>query len=542
MITGVTGPDTGPGAVSSITSNFTSYMDHDEMTEHLRALAREHPNLMQLSTLGMSYGGREIWCVKLSDSPGMTDDGVPGSEPDVLLVGAHHGNEWISYEVPLYVISFLVENYGKLGRNGSAASYLLDNREIYVVPMLNADGTQYSHDTGQGWRKNRQPNYLSEFIPTDGSDIKVRPTSYGLDINRNYGWMWHISGGSNALSQSGGSYRGPPDNHDDDGDSRLPVDWRTGRITFGPEDGIDEDPWDGTDNDRDGEVDEDPSGGFSSAEAVAMKELGDERSFPVLITYHSFSELVLWPWGYTDQATPDDDLFSTLGTRLASMNGYTPMQGYDLYMTTGEMTDWFYAMYGTLGFTFEIGQTYSPPEDQILQECERNLWSTLYLSHAAQNPSESYLDLRYNVSSWTVKEGKVLVDMELVDSGYPYDLDEQGCSYTYRSGGGSWRTISAKRGPNGNWTAAIPVDEYSGTVELYLSVQDMEGHVLTEPLYAPYEYLVIGTATDTRAFPGFTVLTFMVMFCTLGIVWGGFGTGIYRSLTADDRRARSIEL
>jgi hypothetical protein len=530
------------GAPSSIDDNFSRYMDYNEMTEHLRALAREHPNLMQLSSIGRSYEGKDIWCAKLSDSPGTNDDGVPGSEPDALLVGAHHGNEWISYEVPLYVISFLVENYGKLGRNGSAASYLLDNREIYVVPMLNADGTQYSHDTGQGWRKNRQPNYLSEFIPTDGSDIKVRPTSYGLDINRNYGWMWHISGGSNAMSQSGGSYRGGPDNHDDDGDTRLPVDWRTGRITFGPEDGIDEDPWDGLDNDRDGEVDEDPSGGFSSAEAVAMKELGDERSFPVLITYHSFSELVLWPWGYTDQATPDTDLFSTLGTRLASMNGYTPMQGYDLYMTTGEMTDWFYAMYGTLGFTFEIGQTYSPPEDQILQECERNLWSTLYLSHAAQNPSESYLDLRYNVSSWTVKGGKLLVDMEMVDTGYPYDLDGQGCSYTYRSGGGSWRTIPAKRDSVGNLTAAIPVDGYSGTVELYLRVQDVKGNVLTEPLYAPYEYLVIGTGTDTRAFPGFTVGTFIIMFCTLGIVWGGFGTGIYRSLTAENRRARSIEL
>ncbi len=536
------GLDQRGGAPSGLKDNFSAYMDYDEMTEHLRTLAKKHPNLMQLSSIGRSYEGRDIWCVKLSDSPSANDDGQPGSEPDALLVGAHHGNEWISYEVPLYVISFLLENYGSSGRNGSAATYLLDNREIFIVPMLNTDGTQYSHATGQSWRKNRQPNYVSEFLPTDGSDVRLRPSSYGLDMNRNYGWMWHLQGGSNALTQSGSSYRGGPDNHDDDGDTRLPVDWRTGRIPFGPEDGIDEDPWDGLDNDQDGKVDEDPAGGFSSAETVAMKELGDRYGFPVLITYHSFSELVLWPWGYTDQATKDEGLFSTLGTRLAGMNGYTPMQGYDLYMTTGEMTDWFYAMYGTYAFTYELAQTYRPPEDQILQECERNLWSTLYLTHAAQNPAESYLELRYNISSWSVKGGKVSVDMSMVDSGYPYEMDLESCSYFYRSGGGSWRTTRAVKGGDGNWTADIPVDAYSGTVELYLKLQDAEGHVLTEPLYAPYEYIVIGTSMGPKVFPGFTVGTFLIMFCTLGVVWGGFGAGLFRSITSDNRRARSIEL
>jgi hypothetical protein len=541
---GMIGPQSAREEVlsSGLDENFTAYMDYDEMTGHLRSLAKRYPNLMQLSSLGRSYEGRDIWCAKLSDSPSIDDDGVPGSEPDALLVGAHHGNEWISYEVPLYVISFLLENYGNLGRNGSAATYLLDNREIFIVPMLNTDGTQYSHDTGQGWRKNREPNYLSEFIPTDGSDVKLRPTSYGVDINRNYGWMWHLSGGSNALSQSGGSYRGGPDNHDDDGDTRLPVDWRTGRVSFGPEDGIDEDPWDGIDNDRDGEIDEDPAGGFSTAENVAMKELGEQRSFPVMITYHSFSELVLWPWGYTDQPTSDAGLFSTFGTRLAVMNGYTPMQGYDLYMTTGEMTDWFYASYGTLGFTYEIAKTYSPPEDQILQECERNLWSSLYLCHAAHNPSESYLDFRYNISSWTVKGGMAMVNMRMEDTGYPFDLDMERCVFVYRNGADSWRTIVAKRGDDGNWSASLPVDAYSNRLEVYLSLQDVEGHILTEPLYAPYEYIAISIGSGLKAYPGFTVGTFLIMFCTLGVIWGGFGTGIFRSITADRRRSRSIEL
>jgi len=191
-------------------SNFTTYYDYNSMTEYLQFLQETRPDIVKLWSIGRTYEGRDIWCMKVSDNPDLEDDGGPIIEDNVLLVGAHHGNEWISYEVPLFVLSFLVENYGRDTDNGSIATFIVDNREVYFIPILNADGVQYAHETERGWRKNREPNYLSEFSPGGIITPDLVPVSYGVDINRNYGWAWHEAGGSNVIGTSGSSYRGPP--------------------------------------------------------------------------------------------------------------------------------------------------------------------------------------------------------------------------------------------------------------------------------------------------------------------------------------------
>jgi carboxypeptidase T len=493
---------------AGIAEDFTSYMDYDRMAEHLESIVKAHSGIASLSSIGKTYEGRDLWCVKVSDRPSEEDDGGEEYEPNVLLVGAHHGNEWISYEVPLYVLSFLLENYGGSDYNGSMATNIVEGRETYIIPMLNADGVQYSFDSGSGFRKNREPNYLSDFSPTGGDGPQIRPTSYGVDINRNYGWMWHLAQGSNALNQGGSSYRGAPDNSDDDGDATVPIDWRPGYTEPGPEDGVDEDPWDGIDNDGDGEVDEDPSGGFTAAEAQALRALGDEVSFEALITYHSFSELVLWPWGYTSDPCPDDDLFETLGVRLAEMNGYEPMQGYDLYMTSGEMTDWFYAAYGTLAYTFEIGQTYAPPEEEIVDECARNIESSMYLCHAAENPYESYVRFDQNSSEFIVDGGSVRVRIDFSDSGYPIPWDIGSFEVVYRDRSGKDSSCRLSEDADGVWVADIPRGDVGGKMEYYFRLVDSEGGEVTYPTYAPQMRLAALVPVEGSIFGpiGITVL------------------------------------
>ena len=518
-----------------LTSNFTSYFDYNTMHVYLKELEDRYPSIMKLFSIGETYEGREILCVKLSDNVDTVDDGIPGSEPDALLVGAHHGNEWMSYEVPLYVLSYLLYYYGQEGPNGSAASYLIDSREIYVVPMLNADGVQYAHDESRGWRKNREPNYIGEFGPTARPNPDLYPVSYGTDINRNYGWMWHLDGGSNELITGAGTYRGPPDNYDDDGDALIQVDLITGRLPIGVDEGIDEDPWDGIDNDNDGQVDEDPAGGFTTHEARAMREFGDKYAFPVMITYHTYSELVLWPWGYTDELPPDSSHLSSLGVRMATMNGYRPMQGESLYPTTGEMTDWFYSQYGTYGYTFEIGRTHNMPDEEILEQVQRNLEPSLYLLDSAANRYRSYITFDENSTMVTSSSDWIDIDLSFEDAGYPYPFSEDRSRVVYRVNGGDWTWVPLEMIEDGNWTGRIPAQDDGSEIEYYFELVDSQGGSIVEPMYAPYDFHTISVPMRNLWVVYMVPGTIFVMIFTLGTIWGGFTFGIYRSLTSHRR-------
>jgi len=529
---------TGPAQQDGIleASNFTSYFDHNTMTEHLMFLEQSYPDLVKLWSIGQTHEGREIWCVKVSDRVQLQDDGYPGSEPNALLVGAHHGNEWISYEVALYVLNFLLQHYGGDDENGTMATYLVDTRETYFVPMLNADGVQYSHEQERGWRKNREPNYVNEFGPTKIITPDLVPISYGVDINRNYGWAWHEAGGSNVVVTSGSSYRGPPDNVDNDGDAIIQIDLTPGYLPLGPDEGVDEDPWDGVDNDNDGEVDEDPAGGFSSLETIAMRKLGDSHQFPVAITYHSYSELILWPWGNTPEPPRDAPVLEKLGTRMAEMNGYRPMQGYELYPVTGEFNDWFYSQYGTFGYTFEVGRQHNIPADEIIEHCERNLLPSLYLIHSADNPYGSYV--RFNENSTVCRAGRDGMDIELsfVDEGYPIPWSPDEARLHYRWGDKPWKSLPVTETREGNLTAFVPREYRDIPLSYYFEMVDTNGGRITEPLYAPYQTHVILFQEETGIHLDFSFGTWMVLLFTLGVIWGGFGGGIVKAMRSQRRR------
>lgn len=520
--------------------NFTSYFDYGSMTDYLKYLETRYPDLVNLRSLGQTHEGREIWCVKLSDKAKLVEDGHPGSEPKALLVGAHHGNEWISYEVPLFTMTFLLDNYGGKDENGSIATYLIDNREIFFVPMLNADGVQYAHDINRNWRKNREPNYISEFSPSNKISPEVEPTSYGVDINRNYGWMWHEAGGSNVLLSRGSSYRGPPDNVDDDGDAIFQIDLTPGIFPWGPDEGVDEDPWDGIDNDGDGKVDEDPAGGFSSEETIAMRKLGDDHHFPVAITYHSFSELILWPWGYSEEPTKDDAVMSQLGTRMADMNGYEPMQGEELYKVTGEFNDWFYSQYGTLGYTFEIGRTHNIPGEEIRHHCDLNLGPSLYLIHSASNPYQSFIRFDENSTSVEVERNSIDIEFSYEDMGYPKAVSEDGSSVYFRWDEGPWERRSIEFLENGNISSSLSRNREGGSLDYYLILEDADGGVVTYPTYAPNQMVSIDFEGDTIFQIYFGPDTILIMLFTLGVIWGGFTFGIAKAMGSEKKGRAAV--
>jgi hypothetical protein len=126
------------------------YHSYTELTADMAAWAAAYPSITELISIGNSFQGRELWALKISDNPGVQE-----FEPEIQWIGAHHGNETISVEVCYYMAEYLLENYG----TDPQVTWLVDEREIWIIPMLNPDGhTAGSRYNAQGTDLNR--NYL----------------------------------------------------------------------------------------------------------------------------------------------------------------------------------------------------------------------------------------------------------------------------------------------------------------------------------------------------------------------------------------------
>jgi hypothetical protein len=213
---------------------------------------------------------------------------------------------------------------------------LVDSREIVVVPNVNPDGSEYDIATGS-YRSWRKNRQPS-----------------ATDINRNFGYKWGCCGGSSS-STSSETYRGPS--------------------------------------------------AFSTPEAQRIRDyvlsrvVGGKQQITSNIDFHTYSELVLWPYGYTytdipaDMQADDHAVYQKLGTSMAASNGYTPEQSSDLYITDGTIDDWMYGAQHIFSYTFEMypgssgsGGGFYPPDEVIPAETTRNRAAVLQLLDSADCP------------------------------------------------------------------------------------------------------------------------------------------------------------
>jgi carboxypeptidase T len=251
-------------------------------------------------------------------------------EPEVLFIGQHHAREHITQEMTLYILHLLADYYGA----DNQITNLVNSREVYIIFTTNPDGSEYDIATGtyQSWRKNRQPSGL--FV--------------GTDLNRNYGYKWGCCGGSSGSSWSE-TYRGPY--------------------------------------------------AFSAPETQRIRDfilsrvVGGVQQIKTSITFHSYGQLVLWPYGYTytdvpADMTPDDhSVFVAMGQAMAATNGYTAQQASDLYITDGTTDDWAYGTQKIFMFTFEMGGTnFYPPGSAIPALTSVNDAAVRYIMEYADCP------------------------------------------------------------------------------------------------------------------------------------------------------------
>ena len=147
--------------------SFGPYYTYAEMVTAINQIASDHPTITRIDSIGSSIQGRTIWAVKVSDNP-MIEEG----EPEALFNGVHHAREPIGVSISIDLLNTLTDNYGTDPR----ITFIVDNREVWVIPVVNPDGYVYNETDPSGmWRKNRRDNGGGEF---------------GVDLNRNYGFMW----------------------------------------------------------------------------------------------------------------------------------------------------------------------------------------------------------------------------------------------------------------------------------------------------------------------------------------------------------------
>jgi hypothetical protein len=258
---------------------------------------------------------------------------VDKDEPEVLFNFHQHAREHLTIEQGLYILNMLTDEYGIDPR----VTNIVNSREIWLIFDVNPDGGEYDIATGSyvSWRKNRQPNAGSSAI--------------GTDLNRNFGYNWGCCGGSSGTPSSD-TYRG--------------------------------------------------AAPFSAPETAAVRDFVNSRvingvqQIKANIDFHTYGELVLWPYGYTftdvpaDMTQDDHDVFVAMGQAMARSNGYTPEQASDLYITDGDINDWLYGVHKIFTYTFEmypVGSSpgFYPPDEVIPTETARNRSAILYLLEKA---------------------------------------------------------------------------------------------------------------------------------------------------------------
>lgn len=296
-------------------SNFSleEYHSLQEIEAHLTSLAAEDDRVSLRST-GQTIEGRDLWLVTLA---------VGGLEPKpaVWIDCAIHAREWVSPATCLWLIDAVLSGYGV----DETVTALMDGHDLYVMPVLNADGYDYSWSDERLWRKNRHPAPVGE-------------SCIGVDLNRNYnGTNWGGIGSSDGLCSE--TYHGS-----------APLSEAENQVVA------------------------------SQLLELSSSEGGLKASFSL----HSYGGLWLFAYGWTSELPPDsDDLFRVGNAGAAAIEAvdgkvYNVGPHYTtIYPSTGTVVDYGYEVVG-LPYTFIIeardtGYGFMAPESMIAVTAEE-IW------------------------------------------------------------------------------------------------------------------------------------------------------------------------
>lgn len=306
------------------------YFTYQEMLEELNRMVDKFPNLISIKQpidTFRTYDNQPIYWIQISDNPNEEET----EEPQVLYTALHHAREPVSLSQLIYFMWYILERYD----SDETIRYLVDHTAMYFIPCINPDGYQYNQiirpEGGGLWRKNkRDSNGNGRF---DGAGD-------GVDLNRNYGFQWGYNNLGSSPNPNSDTYRG--------------------------------------------------LSSFSEPETQAVRFFCETHEFKLALNYHSFSDLLIYPWGYSDELTEGSEQFIKMGNELAKENKFlkgtaTQTVGYNV---NGTSDDWMYQATSNksniFAMTPEVGPSYLgfwPPSNMIEMLCQSTLLKNITAAH-----------------------------------------------------------------------------------------------------------------------------------------------------------------
>lgn len=286
--------------------DYPCYPTVEETFTDAQQLATDYSDLAEWIDVGDSWnktqfqGGYNLWVLKI------TNQSITGEKPILFVHSAMHAREYTTAALNLEFAKQLLNDYA----TDADSRWIVDHHEVHLMFHMNPDGRKFA-ETGVLWRKNVNNLYCS--------------SSPGIDLNRNFTYFWNWTNGvgssGNACEQT---YRGPSAASEPETQAVEAY----VRSIFADNRG---------DNDSD---------------AAPLDTPG------MHIDLHSYSELILWPWGHDYDPAPNGPQLQTLGRKLAYFNDYYPTQSTGLYPTDGTSDDVSYGELGVAAITFELGTAF----------------------------------------------------------------------------------------------------------------------------------------------------------------------------------------
>ena len=363
------------------------YRTVDELYADLDTTLAAHPLITEVLTYGQSHcltaGGCDFpGGATLSGYPlravRVTNEATPGSstiaggsvtrgsKPVFFLMANIHAREITTPEIAMRFLDLLLDGYGL----DPDVTWLVDGHEIWIVPMANPDG-HWLVELGERPEYGGQAFYQRKNANNDGNgdgaaDCPDWPPSVaepgygyqmGIDLNRNHSFGWGGNGASSYPCDL--TYRGT-----------------------GPASEVE----------------------VAQLETLVRALIPDQRgpglddpapddTTGLLITLHSFSNLVLYPWGHLYNDAPNQVGLKAIADKLAGYTGYRACQVSDgdcLYAAAGASDDWAYGELGIPAFTFEIGNQFMPAYETIdATQWPENRPALLYAAKIARTPYQT---------------------------------------------------------------------------------------------------------------------------------------------------------
>jgi len=324
---------------------YPCYRTVEETYADLAALASTHPDLATWTDVGDSWekamsGGTRGYDL---NALVITNHSIPGPKPKFFLIAAIHAREYTTAELATRFAEKLIDDYGV----DPDITWLIDAYEFHLIPQANPDGRKHA-ESGEMWRKNTDDD---DGCTSDQVEWGYYP---GVDLNRNSSFKWNHGGSSAYPCEE--TYRGPGPASEPE----VQAIESYARSIF---------------PDQRGPNDEDPA---------------PDDAEGVFITLHSYGQLVLYPWVWTDAVdAPNKAQLATLGRKFGFFNHYRVCSDC-LYNASGTTDDFTYGELGVASYTIELGSEFFQAcnvfENDIIP---RNMPALLYAFKAARRPYQN---------------------------------------------------------------------------------------------------------------------------------------------------------